>query len=141
MTTVAYKYGQISADSRVIGGNIIVASMTKIAKRDRLLAGACGSAAFAQEFLAWFKAGNGFAPPKRGEYDKGIVISPDGTIEVFEDAGRFKVKPQCFAMGSGKELALGAMFAGATAMQAVEIACRLDPGSGGLVEEFEHGPE
>lgn len=40
------------------------------------------------------------------------------------------------AFGSGSAYAMGAMLAGATAREAVTIACRLDPDSGGVVRHL-----
>ncbi len=41
-----------------------------------------------------------------------------------------------FAMGSGREFAYGALSMGASASQAVKIACKYDPRSGGKVKEI-----
>ena len=58
------------------------------------------------------------------EYEKlpiGIEVSQDN---------------QCWAWGSGREFALGAMAHGASPVEAVEIASRFDPFSGGGVDEY-----
>lgn len=39
-----------------------------------------------------------------------------------------------YALGSGGDYALGAMHAGASPQQAIEIACRIDTGSGGAIQ-------
>lgn len=44
--------------------------------------------------------------------------------------------PKTFAIGSGALVAMGAMYAGATAVEAVRIACRLDDGTGGKVHSM-----
>ena len=39
-----------------------------------------------------------------------------------------------YAIGSGKEAAMGALYAGASLEEALEIACKIDPDTGGKVE-------
>jgi len=75
----------------------------------------------------------------------GLLILPDGTIVKIEtvaqastnsktrrkgveedSAGLYIVEDKFTAIGSGKELALGAMEMGATARQAVMVACKRD---------------
>jgi ATP-dependent protease HslVU (ClpYQ) peptidase subunit len=46
-----------------------------------------------------------------------------------------------FAIGSGMDFALGAMDAGKSPAEAVEIACRRDPHSGGEVTSLSIGNE
>ena len=47
-----------------------------------------------------------------------------------------QVHDDYFAIGSGTKVALGAMYMGATAVQAVEAACQFDPYTGGKVVSF-----
>jgi ATP-dependent protease HslVU (ClpYQ) peptidase subunit len=47
-----------------------------------------------------------------------------------------EVETEFIAIGSGGDLAMGAMGAGATARQAVEIAARFDCFTGGKIDEF-----
>jgi hypothetical protein len=42
--------------------------------------------------------------------------------------------PTPWAWGSGHQIAIGALMAGATAQAAVEIACRVDNLSGGVIQ-------
>lgn len=45
-----------------------------------------------------------------------------------------KMLEGCFAIGAGREIALGAMYAGATAQKAVEISSRHTHGTGGRID-------
>lgn len=45
-----------------------------------------------------------------------------------------KMLEGCFAIGAGREIALGAMYAGATAQKALEISSRHSHGTGGRVD-------
>ncbi|SDK41836.1 hypothetical protein [Bradyrhizobium ottawaense] len=135
MTTVAYRHGIMAADTRMIQGTAIIGSMVKIVRRDDgALAGAAGDAGWAQAFHRWFLDGEDGEFPMLEENSKGVIIRRRRKpIEMFEQGGTIVFKPPFFAMGSGKEFALGAMAQGASAEAAVEVAMRFDPGSGGNI--------
>lgn len=62
------------------------------------------------------------------------MIGRDGQISHFSERLRpYKVHASFYAIGSGRRLAIGAMAAGASAKEAVEIACRFDTHSRGPV--------
>lgn len=143
MTTIAYRNGVLAADSAMCSGGTLMGSIDKIARRnDGALAGAAGDAAFNAAFRAWFLAWGGGAQPevKEGEgwMDRGVIFRPDGAIEVFEPRGKFVCVAKYFAFGSGKETALGAMFAGADAETAVRAAIEHDPHTAGAVLVLRH---
>jgi len=73
------------------------------------------------------------------ENSKGVIIRRRKPIELYEQGGTIIFKPPFFAMGSGKEFALGAMGQGASAEQAVDVAMRFDPGTGGEIMVLRHG--
>lgn len=60
------------------------------------------------------------------------LYGPDGT--------RYAIKDDFYAIGSGGPYAMGAMAMGATPAEAVAIAARFDPGTGGAIETFELKP-
>jgi ATP-dependent HslUV protease subunit HslV len=92
--------------------------------------------------LQWFVKGERGRPPKANEdtnnFDRGVIFRNGGRIEVFEPSGTFSMSAPFYAMGSGKSEALGAMWAGATAEQAVRAAIDLDPSCGGDVTILSH---
>jgi ATP-dependent protease HslVU (ClpYQ) peptidase subunit len=62
-----------------------------------------------------------------------LHLMADGRLYYFsENCEPVEIEPPC-AVGSGMEFAIGAMEAGATPKQAVEIAARRDPGTGGKI--------
>lgn len=63
-----------------------------------------------------------------------IILSKDEGVRLVEGSGTlFSVERHFYAIGSGSTAAMGAYMAGADAKKAVEIACRIDAGSGGDV--------
>lgn len=140
MTTIAYRDGTLAADTGVCTNNGgCVAYMSKIAKGpDGTVGGASGRGVFGHAFLAWVRSGRHGAPPEAKEGDRGIVVTPDGLIHAYEDGGTVTLRGPYFAIGSGTSEALGAMFAGATAEQAVRAAIAHDDGTFGEVETLGH---
>ena len=61
-----------------------------------------------------------------------MLVTAGGEIYFFEGKRWYPAKEGWtrYACGTGSKAALGAMMAGASARQAVEIACKLDPNSG-----------
>lgn len=147
MTTIAYKDGVLAADTAMIDkGSAKVYGRTKIARRnDGALIAACGNSAWGDAFRAW--AVNGQYPgdlptlPEKASSASGAVISADGTVVVWttEDGNlTTATRPPYFAMGSGAPFALGAMFAGASAIDAVRAAMHHDEASGGSISVVTH---
>lgn len=136
MTTIAYRDGVLAADTIMCMGGTLIGSTVKIARRmDGAMAGSAGGATYNAAFSLWFLDGEIGPPPKAEQddhsFDRGVIFRADGTLEVFEPRGRFSATAPYFAFGSGKELALGAMFAGADAVTAVRAAIAHDPHTGG----------
>lgn len=103
------------------------------------LVAAAGRAGFCVAFLKWAADPTDKSPPVATStddyFDRGIVIDANGTIEMFEPAGAYIVRDApYFAMGSGRDFAIGAMAAGAGAGRAVEIAMLHDPWTFGMVD-------
>lgn len=79
------------------------------------------------------------------EFDA-IYVKPDKTVWVLQSgrdkdtqkyvAGIFEIKEPFVAVGSGKELAIGALDRGATAEQAVKTAIKFDTSCGGPIQVF-----
>lgn len=138
MTTIVYRDGVLAADTRMIAGTAIIGSIAKIVRRDDgALCGGAGHASVVQAFQRWFLDGEEGDPPVEDE-TKMFVISPKGNVEMFEVDGTIEWRAPYFAMGSGKEFALGAMYAGASAEEAVKAAMKFDPYSGGKVMTLTH---
>lgn len=134
MTTVVYRDGVLAADSLVtLGETKAHGNMRKISRIHDHLVGIAGGVADCDEFIQWCKAGGaetGTEPPK-GQYGA-IVVQPNGKVLEFE-CGRClprMSKTKFYAIGSGAPYALAAMYAGASAVEAVKIAAKIDTNTG-----------
>ena len=139
MTTIAYRNRILAADTSMISSyNIMPRAMTKITADHGCLAGAAGSASYAAAFLRWFRTGEAGDPPKAvrddNSHDMGMIVRPDGSVTVYDSGGWYEFRTEYFAMGSGRDQAFGAMFAGANAEGAVRAAIAHDPGTAGDVD-------
>jgi len=139
MTTIAYRNGVLAADTAMCMGGNMIGSTVKIARRfSGDMAGASGDASYNRAFLDWFENGEDGPPPEAKEdsqcIDRGVIFRAKSTkIEVYEPRGRFTITAEYYAFGSGKAEALGAMFAGADAYDAIRAAVALDPHTGGEI--------
>ena len=138
MTTISYLGGILAFDGRssrdthVVTNNCIKGIVT-----DEYLVGVCGDHSVGEEFLHWAKAGFGPNKPKfePGAEFVGIAINRKGIITEYEAnmiPAKIGKKP-FYAIGSGAAHALGAMEAGADAIQAVRIAAKYDVYTGGRI--------
>src|SRR5437868_819710 len=130
MTTVVYRDGILAADSRgTCAGWITPAKETKLFRlQDGRAAAVTGQWAIAKKLLDWVQ-GDRSAPQPEG--DARVIAIGKGKIEVFEDGASYIEAAKFAAWGSGFPPALGALHAGASAEDAVRIACLVDPSSGG----------
>jgi ATP-dependent protease HslVU (ClpYQ) peptidase subunit len=133
MTTIAFRDGVMAGDRAVKAGNVFIHDTTKVVRRplDGALCGTCGMSALGAEFRRWFLAGEQGDRPNMGEGDEDIqamIARADGKIEMHDRLGWSLCESEFVALGSGQELALGAMAMGASAMQAVEVAARFGVG-------------
>lgn len=132
MTTIAFRYGIMAADSRVTDGWICGTAKKLHRRFDGAVIGVSGSCNQITPVVEWFLSGwDGPAPI--GREVSALIAYPDRRFELF-DAGQVTrhlttLLPECDAVGSGWPIATAAMLAGASAERAVEIACMLDPHS------------
>ena len=148
MTTIAYKDGIMAGDGQCTW------SGTKICKTDKkvfeinlgkrtTLIGMAGDVSHCYEFLDWFKKGAVLEQKPKFEEDFedfiALVVKDPGTekeaIVTYMQNSSYpcNVDIPYFAIGSGTEYALGAMYAGASAIEAVECAIMLDVNTGGEI--------
>jgi ATP-dependent HslUV protease subunit HslV len=138
MTTVAYRDGVLAADTLVISGSSRAGHMSKLLKTRRgALVGISGEVEGTTRFLDWMRSGRRGKPPATDDDSgcRGIVVEPDGSV-LFWDGGPalFPKRGAYFALGSGRDVALGALAMGATADAAVRAAMQIDIYTGGDVE-------
>jgi hypothetical protein len=140
MTTIAYDGRFFACDTRRLGNYIedYAEKMRIIEAPDipiRIIACA-GSESASYKTFKWFEEGADLDNiPNVGDLATGGLIWQEdgngGTLH-YTDELFFPIpdKPPA-ALGTGSNIAMGAMLHGATAMQAVEYAKQLDPGTGG----------
>ena len=138
MTTIAYRAGIMAGDGRETIQNdehsswyVLQDKCHKVIKlKDgRLFGGAHGSESIVRLENA-LKQG---LPPPKLEDIAGLLVDTKGAMWLYEGNMWQRVKGPYYAVGSGSILAFAAMDAGATAIEAVTIAARRDPFSGGKV--------
>jgi 20S proteasome alpha/beta subunit len=136
MTTIAYKDGVLAADRRVTKGDQIVQYKHRKAYKNVegwLYAGS-GTVSDLKRFEAWAETDDGSKTPPKGDYE-GLMVSPEGRVWAVEGGVMWRMTGAKFmAIGSGGPVALGALHAGADAVQAVKIAQLVDSSSGGGVD-------
>lgn len=134
MTTVVYRDGVMAGDQRVTAGSTRDSSTRKVYRRkDGCVLGGCGAASIVQRFVSWFLAGEKGPAPSLGDKDDDaqilVVRSPD-VVEFYDRFGWHPISGKFFAIGSGSDVAFGALEMGASARKAVAIAARRDVNTG-----------
>jgi ATP-dependent protease HslVU (ClpYQ) peptidase subunit len=132
MTTIAVRNGVMAADSQMTVAGTANRCM-KLFRRHGSVIGVAGDDAPALLFVDWY--GSGKARPEvllRGGADfYALVLDPQKRIWLFDKWCRGElIREKFFAVGTGADLAFGAMHAGANARKAVAIACKRDINSG-----------
>lgn len=135
MTTIAWKAGTIAAD-RKMDGWMHAGKLFRL-KDGSVFAGA-GYYDEIVEVAAWIRGGCKPAEKpvvKDAEPDDTtdfLIACPDGKAYWLTSPylRRVEILDPFVAIGSGKDIALGAMAAGATARRAIEIASRFDKDTG-----------
>lgn len=134
MTTLAYRDGVFAADSRVVFGGWRAAYEVEKLYRlpDGTVCGLSGDYSAALKYAKWLADGSGGDTPSL--VDSTVVqLLHDGSITIHEDGASFSINTLFEAWGSGSVAARAAMYAGASASRAVEIASLLDENTGGQV--------
>mgnify|MGYP005614956251 FL=1 len=136
MSVIVWDGKTLAADRRISSASG-VSTTTKVFRRvdGSALVGWVGDAGAANELLAWLYAGADPEkfPPKQREDSaaKLIVITGPTGIRLYEGTPYpVLIEVDKFAEGSGAQYALAAMECGKTAVEAVEIASKLDPSCG-----------
>lgn len=139
MTVIAYRDGVMAGDRQLTSHGVVVGMVTKVhlIKSRRALLACDGDAMLAAAFERWMSTrADGDPPPlSQGESSSGALeVRADGTMWLWGGTGFIEFDAPFVALGSGRDLALGAMAAGATAEEAVRYASSLDIYSGGGVD-------
>ena len=139
MTTIALDADAIAADSQLTLDESYRASAreTKILKKGRKIY-ACAGTPIISELIDWHegKIKNDDLPACAWEL---LVYTGKEWRSYDSDFLSGIVAHPPYAIGSGAKFALGAMLAGATAVQAVNIASQLDIYTSGPIDEIKYG--
>lgn len=147
MTTIAVKTGVMACDSMLVisseaGGDRAYYNTRKVYPIEGEFIGVAGDSAGADLWIDWYMDGcSGKSLFKAmQEYDFDIVIlHKSGLVQASDQSGVITTLDEPFyAIGSGTKCALAAMHMGATAVEAVEIAAKIDPHTGGKIKSYEH---
>lgn len=145
MTTVAYRDGVMAADSGAWIGDASHGWAVKLAKgKDGALHGVAGNAAECGTYLDWVNAGyEGDEPRAEALPDNAssfivLIVPPSGPLRLRTAKGVEVYDAPYFAIGAGSPTAYGALFAGATAEQAIEAAKEHASGAFGQVRTIRH---
>lgn len=151
MTTIAYKDGMMAGDTKINGGKIdTFAFMKKVIKIDGCLIGATGNIDIIQWFFKNFRGSwvtrnyvSTHSLNLNGKDDvfEALVVTPKKKIFLFEEK-MFPVEVGTvgyIAIGSGADVATGALYMGASPLQAVAAAIRHDIYTGGRAQKISLG--
>lgn len=132
MTTIATDGLGVAADGRLMRNDIIVSNSREKAQRlpDGSLLGCAGDSVDVEAFVKWLASGG--KRPKPSDKFSALHLTQDGLFYYSETGDGIPCDPP-FAIGSGCEVAMGAMDAGATPQEAVELASERDPFTGGKI--------
>lgn len=139
MTTIACDGKSMAGDGqREACRTILTTNAVKVQRLgDGRIVGTCGDTALATKLVDWLN-GKGDKPEGKAEDDfAALVLGHDGVIEYISGHCIPTIVPAPVAVGSGMDFAIGAMEAGKTPFEAVQIACRRDPNSGGTITMLE----
>lgn len=137
MTTIVYRDGVIAADTATFIHDGNLRAPFRASKLFRLSDGSViGGAGLCRDivrFGKWLETRSGERPTMGNDYTI-IQALPDGCVVIHDGSDEREITGPFCAAGSGAMAAYGALFMGATAREAVEIAMKLDPWTGGEVE-------
>lgn len=126
MTTICTDGVTLAGDRMISAGGTAQTAMTKVHHlKDGSVAGLSGDAVQFEPMLDYL---NGEGDPPDGDVNA-LVLKVDGSIRKFENGQSLPYAGPA-AIGSGTDLALGALLAGASPEEAVRIACERDCYSG-----------
>ena len=139
MTTIAYREGMLAADTATFihDGATRMPDRTKKIFRlsDGSLIAGSGIKRQISDFANWFES---HASGQRPDVPEATIIrvTKSGTVTIYDGKTDERDVTDCpfYACGSGAMAALAAMEMGARADQAVEIAMKIDPWTGGEVQ-------
>lgn len=138
MTIITWDGKSIAADRLVVRGDTRMYTK-KLHRRRNFVIAAAGPSDYAAALEAWWLDGKkiDFYPTyqTKDDYAVLVVAGPDRFLECYDRTPYpLTFDMEFFAIGSGREAALGAFAMGADAEQAALVACNWIEGCGGGVD-------
>ena len=128
MTTIACDLEEMATDSLATVNDIRIARKQKLYRINGDLVACAGRTGDAANFREWYA--NGGEKPGVDDEFAALVLTKEGIGWYDATCTKIAIDDAICAVGSGADLARGAMMAGASPGRAVEIACEYDVGSG-----------
>ena len=146
MTTIAIRHGIVAADTGATSMGTRGGCCSKIVRHSTTgdVAGGTGWAAWVAAFHRWCLSGEIGESPKIETVNnqptgKGFIARANGEIHIFETSGWWSIRAPYYATGSGQDVAIGCMWHGGDAVQAVRAAIEHDEGTYGEIEVLKIG--
>lgn len=140
MTTLAIKDGVVAADTLILMNDTILQEpVDKVFKLSN--GNLIGCAGNYVDLLLFFDYLEGVTDEKslEGVQERSSLIYVDKEGISLYDSGHLIPVGKVGAYGSGSQFAYSALLMGASPREAVEVACKLDPYSGGEIREWSVG--
>jgi ATP-dependent protease HslVU (ClpYQ) peptidase subunit len=125
----------MACDSLTDHGNIRLLIDSKIVRVRNELIGMTGLREGSILFVEWYKGDRKQRPEFKIDFSV-LILNEKGIFLYHEHFVCIKVKHVFYALGTGAEVALGAMHAGASPKEAVEIACKVNIKTGPPVQVY-----
>lgn len=140
MTVIAWDGKVLAADKRAdVNGTGITTTKIKKLPSGEVVA-FTGSASTGRVLMDWYESGadkSAWPESQSGDDWARLVVAAEGGISFYESHPvAVSVQDKFTAFGSGRDVALGALAMGATAVQAVEIASRFQSDCGNGCDSF-----
>jgi hypothetical protein len=137
MTTIVATRTLMVSDSRISEGNAHFHSPKLFRSGDSIL-GLCGDWEDALKFLEWFNEGADLnaAPDYDDNTFDALELNHEGLYAWDKGLRRVPILNPYYAVGSGAQAALGALYMGATPAQAIEAASLIDLFTSGPLQQF-----
>jgi len=134
MTTIAVRDGIVAADSQETNSHY-KQPCHKLYKAKNAVIGTAGDSFNGMVFVEWYRDRRKAKPTTELDRPFECLVVTSSTIEIWNELlVPLVIHEPFWAIGHGGGIAMGAMAAGASAKEAVEIACRYDLYSIGPVE-------
>lgn len=143
MTTIVYRDGVMAGDSQVTANYSVTGHQRKVHRINGHLIGCCGKASEIQSFLNWWGEGRRKEDkPSIQEDFSALTVNKKGDISQWDKTLVPYPKKEVYcAIGAGSDIAFGAFFQGANAVEAVDAAILHDVLTGGDVHFVELGED